>query len=197
MTLSTAITAEEIEPPLGLVELCHHRWAIPVIAQVRRTGGSKLVTLINALTIPRATLSRTLDALIMLDFVMRNPGYGHPMRPEYLLTPFGEDVAPACMKLWDAILRCDLTDTAGKKWALPVLWAAGQGLERFTDLLACLPGLTPRALTLALTDLEEVGLLRRDVIDERPPGVRYTLTRKGRRLATPTNTLVEALRFDA
>lgn len=197
MAFATEITAEELEPPLGLIDLCHHRWAIPVLATLHRLRGGKLVTLLNALELPRATLSRTIDALTDLDFVMRNPGYGHPMRPEYLLTPFGEEVGPACGAVWARVVGHDLQGVVGRKWSLPVLWALGEGIDRFNESLAALPGLTPRALTMALTELEDAGLVERTVTTDRPPSVRYALTRPGAALARDAEALASALRFEA
>jgi DNA-binding HxlR family transcriptional regulator len=47
--------------------------------------------------------------------------------------------------------------------------------RRFSELRAALPA-SPRALALALRDLEEAGLLRRTVTEDRPPQTRYAAT---------------------
>ena len=39
---------------------------------------------------------------------MKNPGHGHPMRPEYLLTSSGEELAPWCRRLLDG--------SDGRRW---------------------------------------------------------------------------------
>ena len=51
---------------------------------------------------------------------MRNPGYGHPLRPEYVLTPRGFRL-PACVRLVEALQRLDFEDGGLKKWSIPVL----------------------------------------------------------------------------
>jgi DNA-binding HxlR family transcriptional regulator len=61
-----------------------------------------------------------------------------------------------------------------KKWSLPVLAELGAP-RRFSELRAALPA-TPRALALALKELEAAGLVRRTVTDDRPPRVRYEAT---------------------
>lgn len=191
-----AATSERLEDPSVLVALCHHRWGIPIVAALQRSaGGAKFVAIQSSLGCSRDALSRTIAALGNLDLVLRNPGYGHPMRPEYLLTPFGEDAGPACLEMWDAITSLQLEDPAGRKWSLPALWAIGQGAERFTEAQRMLTGVTPRALTIALRDLEEAGLIQREVTDERPPGVRYSLTHDGRTIAALTDDLANALAF--
>jgi len=189
-------TSERLEDPSTLVALCHHRWGIPIIAALQRSaGGAKFVAIQSALGLSRDALSRTLAALGDLDLVLRNPGYGHPMRPEYLLTPFGEDAGPSSLAIWDAMTEHALEDALGRKWSLPALWAIGQGAERFTEAQRSLPGVTPRALTSALRDLEDAGLITRDVTDDRPPGVRYSLTPAGGPIAALTDDLACALAF--
>ncbi len=189
-------TTERLEDPSTLVALCHHRWGIPIIAALQRSaGGAKFVAIQSSLGCSRDALSRTITALGDLDLVLRNPGYGHPMRPEYLLTPFGEDAGPACVALQDAIAEHGLEDAAGRKWSLPALWSIGHGAERFTEAQRLLHAITPRALTIALRDLEDAGLIEREVTDERPPGVRYSLTHDGRTIAALTDDLANALAF--
>jgi len=66
-----------------------------------------------------------------------------------------------------------------RKWSVPTL-AVLDDDRRFTDLRSALPGVTPRALALALRDLEAAGLVERDVVAARPPFAIYGATRSGR-----------------
>ncbi len=66
---------------------------------------------------------------------------------------------------------------------MPVLLAVHQGAGRFSELEVTLPGVSARALALALKDLQEVGLVDRVVEDDYPPRVTYAVGRKGRRVA--------------
>ena len=69
---------------------------------------AKFVVLQKRLGISRSSLQRTLRALIDAGLVKKNPGYGHPMRPEYLLTERGAKVgAPA-----QALIAQDKLDDA-------------------------------------------------------------------------------------
>ncbi|HEX9597937.1 MAG TPA: winged helix-turn-helix transcriptional regulator [Gaiellaceae bacterium] len=163
-----------------LIALCHHRWSAPVLAELERQKGSRFVTLANTLGVGRESLKRTLTALIDLGLVSRNPGYGHPLRAEYVLTPRGRPVAARCVKLLAALNGT--ADVALRKWSLPVL-AALRRPSRFSELRAELPGVTARALAFALKDLQAVGLVRRLVDDETyPPTVVYAATGAARRL---------------
>lgn len=167
-----------------LVALFHNRWSVPILAELHRQRGSRFVTLSRILGLNRESLRRTLTALIDCGLVGRNPGYGHPLRPEYVLTSSGERIAAGCRPLVERLRRGDLEEVGLKKWSMPVVFALGDGPLRFSELRDALEGITPRALTLALKDLESVGLVDRRVTEDYPPATVYRLTRAGRPLAT-------------
>src|SRR5215213_11761735 len=73
----------------ALIALFHHRWAPPALAELARRDGVRFVELQNRLGVGRESLRRALDALLELGYARRNPGYGHPLRPEYLVTEPG------------------------------------------------------------------------------------------------------------
>lgn len=163
----------------SLVALCHHRWSLPVLAEIGRTKGSRFATLGGRLGVTGESLRRTLAYLEREALVRRNPGYGHPLRPEYVLTARGRRLAPRLRALVDMLGGAE--DIALKKWSLPVL-AELREPRRFSELAAALPA-TARALALALKDLEAAGLIRRTVTDEYPPQVRYETTPSARAIA--------------
>jgi len=160
-----------------LIALFHHRWSAPVLAELLRQKGSRFAALAGTLGVGSDSLRRALDSLISLGLVARNPGYGHPLRPEYVLTTEGTLVAERCAKL----LAAGDDDVLLRKWSLPVL-AALQGPARFSELRARVPGVTPRALAIALKDLQAAGLVERRIEDAYPPRTLYTPTTQGRRL---------------
>ncbi|MFG0275254.1 MAG: winged helix-turn-helix transcriptional regulator [Phycisphaerales bacterium] len=179
-----------------LVRLCTHRWSVPALGDLYRLRGAKFVTLTNRLGVSRESLSRTLDDLQALDLVMRNPGYGHPMRPEYLLTPDGESVAPAALATVEAIpVACQ--GACRRKWALGVLAALSSGLERFRDIAAALEGVTPRALTMTLEELEGAAIVHRRMTTGRRPRPVYEPSATGRVVGDRAIDLATALSFDA
>jgi len=162
------------------IALFHHRWAAPILAELRRQKGSRFVALAGILGVSRESLRRTLTALIELGLVGRNPGYGHPLRPEYVLTSRGDDVARRCARLLAAV--GDDRELALRKWSLPVLIAL-RDAGRFSELREDLPGITPRALAMTLKDLQAAGLVERRVDEEAyPPTVVYAATRAARPL---------------
>ena len=60
---------------------------------------------------------------------------------------------------------------------------------RFNEFKQVLGPIPPRTLAQRLAELEDAGVLERQVIDARPPRVEYRLSPRGRRL----RQLVEAL----
>jgi len=164
--------------------LFHHRWSVAVLAELHRGGGSKFVTLVNRLVISRDSLRRTLDSLIAEGWVVRNPGHGHPMRPEYILTASGRRLAPWCARLGALLKTTEIGDIGLRKWSMPVILALGHGKRRFSEVKGFLPGLTARALTLALKELHAAGLIERHVSDSYPPATYYQISGNFRSLKT-------------
>jgi DNA-binding HxlR family transcriptional regulator len=139
----------------------------------------------HALGVGRDSLRRALDELIELRLIARNPGYGHPLRPEYLVLPAGAMLIPACADLMSALDDLRVTETGLKKWSMPVVGALSGESRRFSELRAALPEITARALTLALKDLVAAGLVERTVTDGFPPSTSYRLTGNARPLLAP------------
>jgi DNA-binding HxlR family transcriptional regulator len=176
-----------------LLALFHHRWGLAILAELDRQQGSKFVTLVSRLGVSRDSLRQALLTLAEAGLVARNPGYGHPMRPEYILTPRGEGAAPAAGRLLTRLQEEGVEEAGLRKWSMPVLKALGEGTARFGDLRAALPGISARALAQALKDLQAVGLVRREVLPSYPPAVSYTLTEAGEEIAGQVTELAMML----
>ncbi len=163
-----------------IIDLFHHRWAAAVLAELRRKRGSRFVTLSRMLGVSKESLRRTLAALLDQGLVARNPGYGHPLRPEYVLTERGRPIAARCERLLSVL--DGNAEVAKRKWSIPVVVVLAEP-ARFSELRAALPGVTGRALAITLKDLQRAGLVERRV-DEKtyPPAVVYAATAAARRL---------------
>jgi DNA-binding HxlR family transcriptional regulator len=96
-----------------------------------------------------------------------------------VLTARGRPVAARCTKLLAALNGG--ADVVLRKWSLPVLFAL-QRPSRFSELRDALPGVTGRALALALKDLHAAGLVERRIEDAYPPTALYVPTAFARRL---------------
>jgi DNA-binding HxlR family transcriptional regulator len=181
----------------GLIALTHHRWAIPIVAELwgdtPSMGGCKFVTLLNRLEPSRDALSTTLTDLIQQGWVIRNPGIGHPLRPEYILTPRGKRIGRAAARLVRVMKHADVSDLGLRKWTLPILCAIAARNSRFNQLKAALRGITVRALALALKDLHDSVLISRTITDGFPPTPHYHLAPNAKRLTAAARSLAREI----
>lgn len=144
--------------------------------------GAKFVTLVHVTGASEGALRDTLAELLARRLVARNPGYGHPLRPEYVLTKRGERLAKRCAAFEHAVDAIGVWDVARLKWPMPVLFATGGLPSRFSRLASRLSGVTDRALSQSLHTLLDVELLSRRLVDDRPPAALYTVSDRGRSL---------------
>lgn len=73
-----------------------------------------------------------------------------------------------------------LLDTISKKWARMIIAVIGNhGSAGFNELKRYLCNVSSKTLSNTLKDLEEKGLIFRQVVDQTPPVVRYYLTVSG------------------
>lgn len=70
----------------------------------------------------------------------------------------------------------------GKRWTGAILCALTDGPRRFGELARTVPGLSDRLLSQRLRELEEEGLVQREVEAGTPVRVTYSLTEKGAEL---------------
>lgn len=166
-----------------LISLGQHRWMLPVLAELQRRGGARFAELRNLLDLPRDSLVRTIDVAIAAGWAQRNPGHGHPLRPEVILTEAGRQLAVLALALADALAQQGLAPAMLGRWSLPLIQGLAAGKERFNELARHLPEATPRALSQALQRLVGNDLVGRSVDPGYPPTSRYRLTARGRALA--------------
>lgn len=82
-------------------------------------------------------------------------------------------------------IRCPIQFTLeiiGSKWAILILRELFVGSRRTHEFLDALPGISTKTLTARLRELENYGLVQRQVYPEVPPRVEYSLTEKGREI---------------
>lgn len=68
------------------------------------------------------------------------------------------------------------------KWKPEIFRLAVESPLRFSSLLRQIPGSNKQTLSLALKELEEIGLLKKNIIREKPLHIAYHLTGKGQSL---------------
>lgn len=161
-----------------LRQATRYRYTFPVLAELQRDQGCKFVTLMRRLGASDRAIRQALDCLIDAGWAARNPGYGHPLRPEYIL------VKPALpiLKVWDSLKEWNEQGIALERWPLIVLRAIAGGRKRFSQIQQECHGVSPRALALALSALSDSGLATRSLVESKPPTAEYSLTNWGQRI---------------
>jgi DNA-binding HxlR family transcriptional regulator len=92
-------------------------------------------------------------------------------------------VAEDCRAVSEVLARI------GDKWTILVVGELGNGPKRFNEIRRALGSISQRMLTLTLRALERDGLVTRTVYPTIPPRVDYELTRLGRSLLKPVNSI--------
>ena len=76
-----------------------------------------------------------------------------------------------------------ILDVVSKKWSLLIVGLLGRNSRlRYNQLREKLAGISPKSLADRLKELEEAGIIRRQVYAEVPARVEYSLTKDGEEL---------------
>jgi DNA-binding HxlR family transcriptional regulator len=159
------------------------RWLVPLMAHLDEVDGSRFAVMLHRLGLSRSVLTASLAQLTEAGWIARNPGHGHPLRPEYILTEAGAPVAAFSRRVMDQRTRLGLGAGDLARWSLPVVARLDRGRARFSALKAPLAPITPRALSLTLKQLLAADLVGRELEGSFPPVAIYELTGRGRALA--------------
>jgi DNA-binding HxlR family transcriptional regulator len=87
----------------------------------------------------------------------------------------------------DERITCPISRTAEiicGKWTLLIIRDLARETQRFCQIERSLVGISPKTLSDRLHALEREGIVRRQSFGEVPPRVEYSLTEKGRDLAS-------------
>lgn len=69
----------------------------------------------------------------------------------------------------------DALEVISGKWKLQIIISIGVGNDRFTDIQASIPSITPKVLAKELKALEQHQLIKRTITDGYPVKISYTL----------------------
>lgn len=162
-----------------LVKLCSRSWSLTALGLMADGVPGRTSPLAAAAGCGRTAMNGSISHLVDLGLLERNPGYGHPLRPEFRLTANGEDIAK-----WASTLVLIVQGRADRrllrsKWSLPLISCLPKE-TRYSDLRRQLFPVSDRALSLCLGQLTERHWISRQVSAEKsPPAVSYHLSGTG------------------
>jgi DNA-binding HxlR family transcriptional regulator len=82
-------------------------------------------------------------------------------------------------------------ELVGRRWNGAVIMAANEGARRFKEFRAAIPDISERLLAQRLHELEDAGILVRDVIAARPVQIFYSLSKRGKELVAALEPLID------
>ncbi|CUH66999.1 HxlR-like helix-turn-helix [Thalassovita autumnalis] len=171
------------------VNITSRAWALPILAQLDAGIAGRQAPLLAATGAGRTAFAQSMDHLITLGLMERNPGYGHPLRPEFRLTPLGKSAAKLAGDIHRIADETD-RDLLRRSWTLPVL-ASLQTPRHFIEIKRDLSPITDRALSQSLKTMEARNWVNRQVDDlTRPPRSRYSAVSTGSLLSDVTASAV-------
>ena len=93
--------------------------------------------------------------------------------------------APVCDQFHRAI------ELIGRRWTGAIVFLLLRAPCRFAELRDAIPDITDRMLSERLRELEKESIVNRTVVPETPVRVEYSLTKKGRALASAVDAIAE------
>ena len=83
------------------------------------------------------------------------------------------------------------SELIGRRWTGAIIFLLLKSRCRFATLRDAIPDITDRMLSERLQELEQEGIVDRTVVPETPVRVEYSLTKKGRALASAMDAIAE------
>lgn len=162
----------------SLVNITSRAWALSILSNLHDGVAGRQAALIAATGASRSAFAQSMEHLIEIGLLERSPGHGHPLRPEFRLTPNGVTAAAIANKV-----RCvsgdDDQDLLRRAWTLPVLTTL-QMPRHFNEIRRNLSTITDRALSQTLKSMEDRSWVHRDVDSTaRPPKSIYSAVNVG------------------
>lgn len=84
----------------------------------------------------------------------------------------------------------DVLDRLGEKWTTLLVMAMAERPRRFSELQRIVSDISKRSLVHALRNLEEDGIVARQVFATKPPSVEYRLTELGQSMLEPLAAII-------
>ena len=162
----------------SFVNIASKAWTLPILSSLHVGVAGRQATLLAATGASRTAFAQSMDHLIKSGLLERNPGYGHPLRPEFRLTQLGKEAAAIADKI-QRVSSEDDQSLLRKSWTLPVLTSL-QKPSHFNEIKRNLHTITDRALSQTLKSMEVRDWVHRRVDQTaRPPRSIYSAVNTG------------------
>jgi DNA-binding HxlR family transcriptional regulator len=162
----------------AFVNTTSRAWALPILASLHAGVAARQAPLLVATGASRTAFAQSMEHLIAIGLMERNPGYGHPLRPEFRLTALGVTAAAIANRIHSVTADED-QDLLRRSWTLPVLTALHRP-SHFNDIKRNLRTITDRALSQSLKAMEGRSWVERTVDQAaRPPRSLYHAVNTG------------------
>jgi len=145
-----------------LVKITSRAWSLKILALLHQGLPGRQAPLLSAAQASRTAFAASLSHLVDLELLERNPGHGHPLRPEFRLTLKGVEIAKIAAEIVGTTATPSETAILRKSWTVPIL-AVTKVPRHFIEIKSELPSLTDRALSQSLGLLHEQNWLLRNV----------------------------------
>ncbi len=166
-----------------LVKLTSRAWSLKILALLHEGVPGRQAPLIAAAGAGRTAFAASLDHLIEMGFLERNPGHGHPLRPEFRLTAAGRAIAPLAHRIERVVQDPAGAQLLRRAWTVPLL-AVAQDPVPFSAMKRALDPITDRSLSNALKSLDaQAWIARRVEAAHRPPRPLYVAANEGAEIA--------------
>lgn len=172
-----------------LVNITSRAWSMPILACMHDGVPGRQAALLTATGASRTAFAQSMAHLVEIGMLERNPGHGHPLRPEFRLTPLGVVAAEMAHQI-QLVTRDENQDLLRRSWTLPVLTSLRKP-SRFNGIKRQLTTITDRALSQCLVSMQDREWIERNVdADCRPPMPVYSAINTGRLINRVTRPLV-------
>lgn len=168
-----------------LVNISARAWGLTILSLLHQGVPARQSRLLAASGAGRTAFRQSLDHLIQIGVLERNPGHGHPLRAEFRLTETGTIAAALAAHLLAGTSDEEQT-LLRRTWTVPVLTVMREPCY-FTDIRQAVSPITDRALSQVLKAMEDQDWVERSVDgDARPPRPVYTTVNRGSQISRMT-----------